>query len=61
MLLTAILLSVIAARKWTATGSGSQGTGPVTYPGESITSGTEKGVPLMLLFVFKINFVYLKL
>lgn len=44
------LLSVTAAGRWTATGSGSQATGPVTYPGGSIISGAKEGVLLMLLF-----------
>lgn len=44
VLLMAILPFVIAEKKWMDTGSGNQGTGPVIWLGESIISGTEKGV-----------------
>lgn len=43
-LLMAILPFVIAEKKWMDTDSGNQGTGPVIWLGESIISGTEKGV-----------------
>lgn len=56
VLLMAILLSVIAEKKWTATGSGNQGTGPVIWLGESIISGIKRGVlPMLFDFLFLKN------
>lgn len=55
VLLMAILPSVIAGKKWMATGSGNQGTGPVIWLGESIISGIEKAIFLKLF-----DFLFLK-
>lgn len=55
VLLMVILLSVIAEKKWMATGSGSRGTGLVIWLGGSIISGIEKGILLMLF-----DFLFLK-
>lgn len=60
VLLMAILLSVTAEKKWMATGSGNQGTGPVIWLGESIISGIEKGVLSVLFdFLFLKNLFYI--
>lgn len=55
--LTVTLLSVIAGERWMATGSGSQGTGPVIWLGGSIISGTERALPTLLSGFSFLNFV----